>query len=109
MQAEGQTANGESYWTQGLTVLALQRAPLAIGWLNPAIASKSGSSLITVRGSGFQAGTTVTIGGKTASAAYVDANTLEVTAPANASGAAQVTVRNPDGETYSLDDALLYQ
>jgi len=95
--------------SQGLTVLTLEAAPLAIGWLNPAVASTGGSSVITLRGSGFQTGTTVTIGGKTATAVYVDANTLQVTVPANVAGAAQVVVQNPGGETYGLDAALLYQ
>lgn len=95
--------------SQGLTVLTLQAAPLAIGWLNPAVASTSGSTVITVRGSGFQAETTVTIGGKAATAIYVDANTLQVTAPANAVGAARMIVQNPGGETYSMDAALMYK
>jgi hypothetical protein len=94
--------------SQGLTVLTLSAPPLAIGWLNPAIASTSGSTTITLRGSGFQSGTTVTIGGKSAIVVYVDANTLQMTAPANVAGAAQVVVQNPGGETYSLDAALLY-
>jgi hypothetical protein len=95
--------------SKGLTVLTLEAAPLAIGWLNPAIASTSGSTVITMRGSGFQTGSTVTIGGKPASAVYVDANTLQVSAPANASGAARIIVQNPDGEIYSLDAGLTYQ
>jgi hypothetical protein len=95
--------------SQGLTVLTLEAAPLAIGWLNPAVASTNGSSVIVVRGSGFQTGTSVTIGGKSAIAIYVDANTLQVTAPANAAGAAQMIVQNPGGEKYVLDAALLYQ
>jgi IPT/TIG domain len=95
--------------SQGLTVLTLEAAPLAIGWISPAVASTSGSAVVTMRGSGFQTGTTVTIGGKSATAVYVDANTMQVTTPANAAGAAHVTVQNPDGETYSVDDALVYQ
>lgn len=95
--------------SQGLTVLTLEAAPLAIGWLNPPIVSASGSSVITVRGSGFQTGTTVTIGGKTATAVCLDANTLQVTVPANAPGAAQIILQNPSGETYSLDAGLTYQ
>ena len=67
------------------------------------------STVITVRGSGFQIGTTITVGGKTATAVYVDANTLQVTAPVNAAGAAQIIVQNPDGELYSLDAGLTYQ
>ena len=95
--------------SQGLTVLTLSAPPLAIGWLNPAVASTSGSTTITLRGSGFQSGTTVTIGGKNATSVYVDANTLQITAPANVAGATQIVVQNPGGESYSLDAALLYQ
>lgn len=62
-----------------------------------------------VRGSGFQPGTVVTIAGVPVTTAFVDANTIQVTAPAHAGGAAQITVQNPGGESYKLDAAILYQ
>ncbi len=95
--------------SQGLTVLTLPAAPLAIGSLNPSTVSTTGTTVIKVRGSGFQPGTVVTIAGVPVTTAFVDANTLQVTAPAHAGGAAQMTVQNPGGESYKLDAAILYQ
>jgi IPT/TIG domain len=95
--------------SQGLTVLTLPAAPLAIGSLDPSTVSSAGGTLINLTGSGFQPGTVVTIGGNPATATYIDANTLQVSAPAHATGAATMTIQNPSGENYSLDDAVLYQ
>ncbi len=49
------------------------------------------------------------LGGKPAITVCVDANTLQVSAPANAAGAAQTVVKNPDGEAYFLDAGLTQQ
>lgn len=95
--------------SQGLTVLNMAAAPLAIGSLSPSSVSSTGSSTVTVRGSGFNSGTAITIGGKAATSVFVDPNTLQVTTPANPAGRAQMIVENPDGETYTLDAAILYQ
>ena len=62
---------------------------------------------MTIRGSGFVSGTSVTINGKSASVSFTDANTLSVVVPALSLGAQQVTLTNPDGETVSLDAALI--
>jgi hypothetical protein len=68
-----------------------------------------GGTSITLRGSGFQTGTKVTIGGKSASVTFKDTNTLTVTTPALTTGAQQLVISNPDGETVSLDAAFLAQ
>ncbi len=94
---------------QGLTVLTLPSVPLAIGSVNPAVASIGGGTVVKIRGSGFQPGTTVSIGGHSATLVFIDANTVQVTAPSNPSGAAQMIVTNPNGESYSLDAAVVYQ
>jgi IPT/TIG domain len=49
-----------------LTVVKLAAVPLAIGRVSPSIVAASGRATITIRGSGFQAGITTTIGGKSA-------------------------------------------
>lgn len=95
--------------SQGLTVYEFAAAPLAIGSVTPATVTSGGSAVVRVRGSGFQVGTVVTIGGKVAPAVLVDVNTLQVTTPANPIGPAQMIVQSPDGESYKLDAALLYQ
>lgn len=91
----------------GITVVTLAKVPLAIGTLTPASGPAAGGTQITLSGSGFQNGTTVTIGGKTAAGTFKDMNTLIVLTPALPSGAQRVTVTNPDGETVSLDAAFV--
>jgi DNA-binding beta-propeller fold protein YncE len=94
---------------QGLTVLTLASPPLALGSVTPSIASVSGGTILSLRGSGFDPTTTVDIGGKMATTVFVDASTLQVTAPANSVGPTQMTLRKPGGERYQLDSALVYQ
>jgi hypothetical protein len=89
----------------GVTVVALANVPLGIGTLTPSNGSASGGAILTIRGSGFQAGTTVTIGGKAATVTFKDMNTLTVVTPALAPGSQRVAITNPDGETVSWDAA----
>lgn len=91
----------------GVTVVTLAKVPLGIGTLIPALGPASGGTQITIRGSGFQNGSTVTIGGKTASVTFKDMNTLTVVTPSLAAGAQRVSITNPDGETISLDASFI--
>ena len=91
----------------GVTVVKLANVPLGMGTLTPANGPAAGGTQITIRGSGFQNGSTVIIGGKTASVIFKDMNTLTVVTPAMTSGAQRVSVTNPDGETVSLDAAFI--
>ena len=91
----------------GITIVTLANVPIGIGTLTPANGPVSGGATLTIRGSGFQTGTTVTIGGKAATIAFKDMNTLTVVTPALAAGTQRVTITNPDGETISLDAAFL--
>ncbi len=92
--------------TSGLTIVQLANVPLAIGTISPASAPASGGATLTIRGSGFQSGATVTIGGKSAAATFVDMNTLTVTTPPLTTGPQQIRIANPDGETATLDAAF---
>jgi IPT/TIG domain len=93
----------------GVTVLQLSSVPLGIGSVAPAAGPASGGTSITVRGSGFQPGTKATLGGKALTVALKDQNTLSFTTPALASGAQQLVLANPDGESVSLDAAFVAQ
>jgi DNA-binding beta-propeller fold protein YncE len=90
----------------GLTIIQLANVPLAIGTISPVSVSASGGATLTIRGSGFQSGATISIGGKSAAATFVDINTLTVTTAALSAGPQQVVITNPDGETATLDAAL---
>jgi len=91
----------------GLTVVQLASVPLGFGTISPAAGPASGGSTATIRGSGFQSGTTVVIGGKATSVSFVDMNTLKVTLPTLSAGPQRITITNPDGEIVSVDAAYV--
>jgi IPT/TIG domain len=95
--------------TSGLTVMKLSSVPLGIGTLSPASGPAGGGTSVTLSGSGFQTGTRATLGGKSLTLTFKDMNTLTFTTPAVTSGAQQLVVTNPDGESVSLDVAFLAQ
>ncbi len=90
-----------------LTVIQLAAVPLGIGTITPCTVAATGGATLTIRGSGFQSATTVTINGKAASVTFKDSNTLLVVTPALTPGPQQITLTNPGGETISLDAALI--
>jgi hypothetical protein len=65
----------------GITVVTLANVPLGIGTLTPANGPAAGGTTLTIRGSGFAAGATVSIGGKSVSVTFKDMNTLTVVTP----------------------------
>jgi hypothetical protein len=95
--------------TSGLTIVQLASVPLGIGALNPATGPSGGAVNATIRGSGFQSATTVTLGGKPAKVTFKDQNTLALIIPSLSAGPQQLVISNPDGETVSLDAAFLAQ
>jgi IPT/TIG domain-containing protein len=90
-----------------LTVVQLAAVPLGIGTIAPSTVAAAGGGALTIRGSGFQSATTLSINGKAATVTFKDSNTLLVVTPALAPGPQQITLTNPDGETVSLDAALI--
>jgi len=101
------TSRDGSAQNAGIAVIKLADVPLGIGTLSPSNGPAGGGTQITMRGSGFQSGIAVSIGGKPAMASFKDMNTLLITVPALSSGARRLTVTNPDGESVSLDVAFL--
>jgi hypothetical protein len=91
----------------GLTIAKLANVPLGIGTVTPANGPATGGTQITIRGSGFQNGATVAIGGKTATVTFKDMNTLTLVTPALPPGAQRLAITNPDGETVMLDAAFV--
>ncbi len=94
---------------KGLTIIELPNPPLSIGYLSPTTGSTSGGTVVTIRGSGFQAGATVTVGGREAGATFVDSSTLQITTPSGSAGGARVSIQNPEGISYYLDAGFMYQ
>ena len=91
----------------GLSYFELAVVPLAVGTVSPGTATAGGT--IRVRGSGFVPGTTAKIGGQTAACTEVDSETLSCTVPALAAGATSMALTNPDGQSYSFENAFVVQ
>jgi hypothetical protein len=90
-----------------ITVIQLAAVPLGIGTIAPSSLAASGGGTLTIRGSGFISGASVTINGKSATVTFKDVNTLVIVSPVLTPGAQQVTITNPDGESVSLDAAIV--
>jgi hypothetical protein len=90
----------------GITMMALNAVPLSIGNVQPAFVQPQGGQSITLRGSGFQPGATVSIGSTQAITTYVDGNTLSVQVPALSPGWTDVTVTLPGGTAYTAPSLL---
>jgi hypothetical protein len=88
----------------GLTVIDLGNAPLSVGHFNQASASPGNQ--ITVRGSGFESGISATLGGVAASLIFTDSETLTLTVPNANSGFEDLVLTNPDGASYTLQNAI---
>jgi hypothetical protein len=91
----------------GLTIVDLGTAPLGIGTISPASGSAAGGVAVTIRGSGFQSGVSVSIGGRISTVTFRDVNTLTIVTPATSTGPQQVVITNADGESVTLDAAFL--
>ena len=92
---------------RGLTVVDLGNAPLSIGHLSTNNASAG--SQIQVRGSGFTAGISVRVGGAVAPSTFTDENTLTFTVPSVGTGVQDLTLANQDGDSYTLQNAVIIQ
>ncbi len=93
----------------GITILQLSQVPLSIGSITPSTGSVSGGTPLTIRGSGFVTGATVTFGTTIVPATFVDASTLQVTAPTLPAGPVRITVTNPNGQSYQWDAGYIAQ
>ena len=78
----------------------------------PKIASANGGTVITISGTQFVSGATVSFGPNDATkVVFVNSTTIRATAPAsnnNAEGTVSVFVTNPDTQTATLTEGLLY-
>ena len=69
----------------------------------------AGGTGVTITGTGFVTGATVTLGGTAATNVVVtNSTTLTATTPAHAAGAVAVTVTNPDTQSGSLASGFTY-
>src|SRR5208283_48861 len=83
--------------------LALNPAP-TVGSISPASGPRAGGTSVTISGTNFLSGATVTIGGAAATnVVVVSATSITATTPASGTGGgANVTVTNPDTQSATL-------
>jgi hypothetical protein len=92
--------------TNGFTYLA---PPPTVTNVAPGTGSTIGGTLITITGTNFVAGATVSVGGSAATGVtVVNATTITASTPAGAAGTVSVTVTNADGQGASLANAFTY-
>ncbi|HYH47075.1 MAG TPA: M12 family metallo-peptidase, partial [Thermoanaerobaculia bacterium] len=77
--------------------------------VSPKSGTTAGGTAVTITGTGFQAGATVTFGGSAASSVVV-VNSTRITAvtPARSTGKVAVAVTNPTAQSSSLADGFFY-
>jgi len=85
----------------------LSAVPLAAVTVTPAEAAPG--QTVTVRGNGFVSGTSATIGGTKAACTMLDGSALQCVVPNLDAGPAPMSLTNPDGQTYSFENALIVQ
>jgi hypothetical protein len=100
--AEGQSATLTNAYT-------FQDAP-DITSIAPIAGTLSGGTALTITGTGFLSGATVTIGGNACTSVVVASSTsITCTSAAHAAGAVSVIVTNSDTQTDTLASAYTYQ
>ncbi len=93
----------------GFTYTGASPAPTVTA-VNPASGSTAGGTAVTVTGTAFVAGATVTFGGIAASLVSVlSASSLTCLTPAHAAGAVDVAVTNPGNQSGLLPAGYTYQ
>ena len=84
-------------------------ATLSITGVSPSSGPSSGGTLVSIYGTEFQPGATVSIGGQSASATVVSPTQITTTVPAvSGTGSVTVSVTNPGGKNVSLPSAWTY-
>lgn len=84
-------------------------APPAVSGLSPARGPAGGGTEVTIDGSGYQAGVSVSVGSQQATVLSVTPTRLLVRMPAQAPGVASLLVTNPDSQSASAPNAFTYE
>lgn len=87
-----------------------QAITLAVTGVSPATGSITGGTSVTITGTGFAPGATVTIGGTAATNVVVNGagTSIAATTTKHAAGTVSVVVTNPDGKSATLSNAFTY-
>jgi hypothetical protein len=104
------TAGGCSDTKSASTSVTTAPPVVTITSVVPASGPFFGGKPVTINGSGFHSGATVTLGGTAATnVTVVNATTITATTPAHAAGAVSVTVTNSDSTSASLSAGYTFK
>jgi len=82
---------------------------VAVSRVSPISGPAAGGTQVTISGSNFQSGLSVTFGGLAATAVMIsNSTTVLATTPAHSAGSVSVTVTNPNGQSTSLPSGFAY-
>ena len=81
---------------------------LTLTWLSPSSGATTGTSLVTLVGSGFSSAATVSFGGVAAAASVADGTRIVVSTPPHPPGPVDVVVTNDDGKSVTPKSAYTY-
>jgi hypothetical protein len=94
--------------TNGFTYIVTNPAPTVTS-IAPNFGNPSGGTAVTITGTDFASGATVTFGGTAATGVTVVSGTsITATAPAHAAGVVTVAVTNTDNQTGTLNNGYTY-
>ena len=95
--------------TAGFNYQVPASPPPAVTAVGPSSGPVAGGTSVTISGSGFTAGATVSFGSAAASAVSVASGTsITAMAPAGSAGSVDLVVTNPDGQTGRLTGGYAY-
>ncbi len=83
-------------------------APPTVSSVSPISGVPAGGTAVTITGTSFAAGATVTFGGTAATNVVVNSTTITATTPAGSAGPVTVVVTNSNGLTGSLANGFTY-
>jgi IPT/TIG domain-containing protein len=83
--------------------------PPAVGAISPSTGTTAGGTQVTISGTNFQTGLSVTVGGVPAVLTNVTATSILATTGAHSAGSADVVVTNPDAQIATLANGFTYQ
>ncbi len=111
LSADGNTAIVGGYFDNsraGAAWIWAMPAPAASA-IAPSSGPTAGGTSVTITGTGFASGATVTIGGAAATGVtWVNATSITATTPAGSAGARNVVVTNPDTQSGTLSNGFTY-
>lgn len=95
-------------WVMQMLALKAQAAPLTVTDVSPSRGYVNGGRTVTITGTNFVPGTTVSFGDTAATIVSVDNSSITATVPAYTAGRVDVTVTNPNMQSATLPGGFTY-